>query len=297
MVTRKIWWLLLVCVVLVAVLWHQRQAPCHTPILYRIGHVDTRFGLSDSEVRAATEQAERLWENALRRNLFEHSYTAKLTINFVFDTRQHATHVQRRLLPRLQQTEAAHADAVQSYATWRRIYEDKLIAYEAAHTAHQERVQAYNAQVQQWNAQGGAPVQVQKTLAAERAQIEASQIQLTAGQAELHEIVETLRSLVDRDKALAKTYAKQAQSYNALYGESRQFHKGEYNGKDITIYQYHDTLDLTLVLAHELGHALGLAHVDDPKAVMHALLSEQDLETLMLTDADVRALKTACGRE
>src|SRR5262245_51132991 len=138
MVTRKICWLLLVCVVLVAVLWHQRHAPCHTPISYRIGHVDTQFGLSDSEVRAVTEQAERLWENTLGRNLFEHSYTAKLTINFVFDTRQHATHVQRRLLPKLQKTEAAHADAVQSYRTWRRIYEDKLRAYEASHTAHQE---------------------------------------------------------------------------------------------------------------------------------------------------------------
>jgi hypothetical protein len=92
MITRKIWLLLLVCVVLVAVIW--RQAACHAPILYRIGHVDTQFGLSES--------------------------------------------------------------------------------YEAARTAHQERAQAYNAHVQQWHAQGGAPVQVQKTLAAERAQIEAS---------------------------------------------------------------------------------------------------------------------------
>ena len=297
MATRTIWLLPLVCVVLVAVVWRQRQATCHAPILYRIGHVDTRFGLSESEVRAAVEQADRLWGNALGRKLFEHSYTAKLTINFVFDTRQQTTHVQRRLLPRLQQTEAAHADVAQSYATWRRIYDDKLTAYEAVHMAQQERVQAYNAQVQQWNAQGGAPVQVQKTLAAERAQIEARQAQLAADRAELREIVETLNSLADRDKALAETYAKQVQSYNALYGESRQFHKGEYNGKDITIYQYHDTLDLTLVLAHELGHALGLAHVDDPKAVMHALLSDQDLETLILTTADVRALKTACGRE
>ena len=297
MAIHKSWWLLLVCVVLVAVVWRQRQAPCHAPILYRIGRVDARFGLSDSEVRAATKQAEHLWENALGRNLFEHSYIAKLTINLVFDTRQHTTHVQQRLLPRLRQTEAAHADVAQSYATWRRIYEDKLTAYEAAYTAHQERVQAYNAQVQQWNAQGGAPVQAQETLAAERARLEARQTQLAAAQAELREIVETVRSLGDRDQALAKTYAKQVQSYNALYGESRQFHKGEYNGKDITIYQYHDTFDLTLVLAHELGHALGLAHVDDPKAVMHALLSEQDLENLMLTNADVRALQIACGRE
>jgi hypothetical protein len=39
-----------------------------------------------------------------------------------------------------------------------------------------------------------------------------------------------------------------------------------------------------------------LDHVDDPKAVMHEILGDQDLDTLMLTSADVRALHTACGR-
>jgi predicted Zn-dependent protease len=87
------------------------------------------------------------------------------------------------------------------------------------------------------------------------------------------------------------------QSYNTLYGENRRFHKGEYNGKEITIYQYQDRDDLILILAHELGHALGLNHVADPKAVMHELLSDQDLDTLTLTDADVQELHTACGRE
>jgi hypothetical protein len=40
-----------------------------------------------------------------------------------------------------------------------------------------------------------------------------------------------------------------------------------------------------------------LAHVSDPKAVMHELLSDQDLDTLTLTGADVRALHAACGRQ
>jgi predicted Zn-dependent protease len=54
--------------------------------------------------------------------------------------------------------------------------------------------------------------------------------------------------------------------------------------------------DLILILAHELGHALGLDHVDNPKAVMHEILGDQDLDTLTLTSADVRALHTACSR-
>ena len=253
--------------------------------------------ISESEVREALQQAERLWESVLGRNLFEYTHTAKLTVNLVFDERQQATRARQRLLPKLQQTEASHATLAQSYETWRTIYQDKVKTYETARTVYDERVQAYNAQVQQWNTQGGAPPQVQKTLAAERAHLDASKTQLIEDQADLRDVVDTLQSLEDRGKTLAETYARQAQSYNTLYGERRHFHKGEYNGKDITIYQFHDTPDLILVLAHELGHALGLAHVDDPKAVMHEFLSEQDLDTLTLTSADMQALKTACGRE
>ena len=297
MVRRKIWWLLLMCVVFGVLVWHQHQAVCHTPVLYRIGHIDAKFGLSDSEVRAALKQAEQLWENALGRNLFEYAATAKLTVNLIFDERQHATHVKRRLLSRLQQTEASHAGLAQSYATWRGLYQDKRKAYEAASMVYEVRVQAYNVQVQQWNARGGPPVQVQQTLALERAQIEASQHQLAADQSELQGIIATLKGLEDRDKTLVETHARQVQSYNALYGEQHRFHKGEYDGKDITIYQYQDLADLILILAHELGHALGLAHVDDPQAVMHEILGDQDLDTLTLTSADVRALHTACSRE
>jgi predicted Zn-dependent protease len=297
MVRRKIWWLLLMCVVFGVLVWHQHQAVCHTPVLYRIGHIDAQFGLSDSAVRAALKQAEQLWGNTLERNLFEHSATAKLTVNFIFDERQHATRVKQRLLSRLQQTEASHAGLAQSYVTWRDLYQDKHKAYEAAGMAYEARVQAYNAQVQQWNARGGPPVQVQQALALERAQIEASQHQLAADQSELQGIIATLKGLEDRDKTLVETHARQVQSYNALYGEQHRFHKGEYDGKDITIYQYQDLADLILILAHELGHALGLAHVDDPKAVMHEILGDQDLDTLTLTSADVRALHTACSRE
>jgi len=297
MVRRRIWWLLPVCVMLGVLVWRQHQAGCQTPVLYRIGHIDAQFGLSDDEVRTALKQAEQLWENALGHNLFEYSASAELTVNLVFDERQHVTRVKQRLLSRLRQTEAAHAGLAESYATWRGLYQDKRKVYEAARMAYEARVQAYNAQVQQWNAGGEPPVQVQQTLAVERAQIATSQRQLAADQSELQDIVVTLKGLEDRDKTLVETHARQVKSYNALYGGHRHFHKGEYDGKDITIYQYRDLGDLTLILAHELGHALGLAHVNDPKAVMHEILGDQNLDALTLTSADVRAWHTACSRE
>jgi predicted Zn-dependent protease len=49
-------------------------------------------------------------------------------------------------------------------------------------------------------------------------------------------------------------------------------------------------------MAHELGHALGLRHVDDPQAVMHAFMGEQDITPLVLSRDDIDILAAACRR-
>jgi hypothetical protein len=294
-VTARVYWSILAATVSAALLLPRPPIACHAPISYRIGHVDTRFGLSEGDVRMAMEEAEGLWENAIGRNLFEHSSTAGLSIDFVFDSRQRATRAEQNLLPILAEAEAAHADAVQAYASLRHIYERELSVYEAAHALHRKRAQEYNAQIQGWDARGEVPLRVQQILADERGLLETRQAELIADWTELHEIAETLRSIVDDETALIETVAGRVESYQALERPNRAFAKGTYRGNDITIYQYNDRQDLVLVLAHELGHALGLSHVDDREAVMHGVLVERGRATPFLSDGDMRALMGACS--
>jgi hypothetical protein len=287
---------LLVCMAVAAVVWIQRPTPCSRPIALRLGQVDERFGLTRDEVLEALRQAEELWGRALSRSLFTHSPTAGLTINLVYDERQQTTQSRERLRESMRKSQTAHAAVGRSYEQWRSTWDGRVRDFETLRAAYEERAQAYNAQVQQWNGRGGAPPEVHSSLEGERRKLEEMRRQLESDRAALEDFAGTVKSLADKGNTIAEGHNRTATTFNALYGAPRQFHKGEFDGREITVFEFHDAKDFTLVLAHELGHALGIGHVDDPTAVMHAVGGEQRVEPLGLAAADVAALTTICRR-
>jgi Matrixin len=295
MACRTWWWLgLLACVAAGAVAWTQRSVPCGAPILYRLGPIDPRFGLSDSEVRAALAEAEGLWERAVGRDLLAQGAAAALTVNLVYDERQQTTQASERLRRATRQARDTHAAVGQSYAHWRETYDTRARDFMDAHAAYQERARAHTAQVVQWNARGGAPPEVHASLEAEGRWLEATRRQLESDRATLERVGATVQSLAERGNAIAEAHNRDIATFNALYGAPRQFRKGEFDGRNITVFEFHDLRDFTLVLAHELGHALGLGHVDDPAAVMHAIGGTQAVDPLAPAPADLAALRKRC---
>lgn len=65
------------------------------------------------------------------------------------------------------------------------------------------------------------------------------------------------------------------------------------DGKNINVYRFKDAAELTRILAHEFGHALGLNHTDNPKSIMYWLIDGNDK---ILTADDFLKLDRLCGR-
>ena len=268
---------------------------CPVPLAYAIGELDERFGLSQEEAAEQVEEVVARWEEHTGRDLFVYdSEHADLTINFVYDGRQKLTedeHALREVLMRAENVSesirGAYTELLAQYEALRERYDARLATYEAA-------LASYNAEVAHWNDEGGAPEEVYEELREREGALAVDGEELGVLAAELNRLVDRLNTLGEQGNEAVRDYNNRVTDYNDRFNHEREFTQGDYQDGRITIYQFADREELALVLAHELGHALGLGHVEDPTAVLYYLMEGQDT-VLSFTEADLVEFERVCG--
>lgn len=271
--------------------------PCQKPITYSIANLDSRFGVTNEELLLDIQRAEQIWESPINKPLFEYSPTGDLKISFVYDNRQKATDALKKLGITMKDDRSTYDTLKTKYNALMASYnreKKRIAAMIATYTADKT---VFEAEVAQWNSRGGAPKAEYLASEQKRAALNSQVAVINQAQDALNKSVDTIYAAETVLNKLVNTLNLQVATYNNVgISAGKQFNEGEYvrdaNGTAIHIFQFNDTNQLVRVLAHELGHALGLEHLDNPKAIMYYLnegLNEK------LTADDEEALKKICG--
>lgn len=310
---RLPWWLVATVAagVMGTVLWKEGALPggvpdhavaprCVVPLNLHLDTVDPEFDLSRETVRAALDAAVAMWEAETPDRLFRYRPGAGMAVRLVFDERQATA---RSLDSAREELAQAQAEIARQEGRLDRLH----AALEADTERFQRRLEAYRQQgqeyrqlVESWNAgridrnrSNRARLERDaETLESEQRQMEQQRRALERRRTELNRDGRALQRQIDafneRVTALNRRIADTGGFDMALYRQ-------ENTRRSITVYKASDAEELRLILAHELGHALGIGHLAEATAVMHASLGAANASRENLGAADRRALIATCG--
>lgn len=269
-------------------------AVCPVPVTYRLGTVDERFALTQEEARGVLATAEAVWEQAVGQDLFVYDETSNFTVNFIYDERQQLASTEEEWRLRLDIEEAKSQELLALVRDLAAEYEQVQAKYEVARDTYEARLLAYNNQVEALNEQGGAPEPVFKELQAEKIALAESLTVLLGQERDINNMATEINREAEEGNRLVEAYNAEVLQYNEIYGNRDLYTQGDFQRDRINVYKFSDITELTKVIAHEFGHALGVGHVEGEESLMYYLMAEQP-DTLILSGADKTAFVTICG--
>jgi predicted Zn-dependent protease len=163
-------------------------------------------------------------------------------------------------------------------------------SFEESAQTYKIHLDEYNVRVARWNESKDHTDSEYNALQSARREIEEEQNTLEKKRTELNAWGEEFNKLGQKMTELAGKHNLDVENFNGTFAESREFEKGLFDGKAINIFEFEKEDDLRLALVHEFGHAIGLGHVDNPKAIMYRKLAVQDFSAIRLTSDDLNLL-------
>ncbi len=268
-------------------------SPCKMTMGYTIGRFDENFGISRAKFIEEIDAASTLWGNAIGKTLFVYNEKGPLIINLIYDERQARTIDVNNLALEIENSKMAATAIRVTYEQEKDIYigdgEQLTKDVELFNT----RYKIYADKVEMYNKQGGAPADIYNQMNQELQALKKISTDLAARKDVLLAYMENINTKVNRYNELVAYINSLIERSNSL--GAKKFTEGRFSPSTntIDIYQYNDLFKLRRVIAHELGHVLGINHTENMNSIMYAVNSATTTE---LGEDDLRELFKVCPR-
>ena len=275
--------------------WFNPYLPiCRLPVEYSIGSFDERFGLGRDEALLALQEAEAIWERSLGRDdIFTYDESARLKVNFIYDERQRSAEEAERARQDLSVRGDANEVLIELHKKLVEEYDAAAAEHASRLAAYEQKLAAYNAEVERYNREGGAPPEAYEELEETKEELEREREEINSLSRTLNGLVDQINDVGSKGNELVGEFNERVRDFNSTFAHGHEYTQGDYNAKEINVYTFVSQEELTLVLAHELGHSLSLGHVETPQSLMYYLMKDQPSPPT-LSNEDMAAFRTAC---
>lgn len=249
------------------------SSPCATPKTFSIGTIDPRFNISKDTLIADAQEAGSVWKNDEKIPLLKYDPTAKMTINMIYDQRQSLNSQINNLNSKVEEQ--------------KQNLKPEIADYERRVAVFKQKSADLNNQIEYWNGKGGAPEDEYNKLNDQQKalQQEANQLQQMAA---------TLNQSTDDYNSQIQNLDQKVNSYNQAlqYKPEEGLYVREGRDEHIEIYFNNTRQELIHTLAHEMGHAIGLQHNNNPDSIMYPSTTK----AILPSSDDLTALAEHCQK-
>ena len=271
---------------------------CDKVLTFRINKVDSRFGISQAEVQNYAKLAANIWNNGLHKKVLEYSDKGRVSIDMVYDERQKST-IENNIL--IEQAKNKKDDLIGSREEIKMSLENinflkakfdaDLFNFNSDMSDYNTRVANYNSTLSNRGVNDGGvnDVNMFNRLNEEKSNLENRRMEIEDEKTKLNQYIQNYNSDLNN-------FNNKVEEVNTFINEVNnnlpgQFEEGYYQDDKIVLYEYSDINTLKRLMAHELGHALGLDHTKDKNSIMYYI---NQAKNLSLTADDVGEYKRVC---
>ncbi|NBV77621.1 hypothetical protein EBR66_05665 [bacterium] len=263
---------------------------------YSIGTVDSRFGISTDRFAKSLAAAEAVWETPLGREVFSYATSSgAITISLIYDQRQAKTQSLQKTSQTIDAFKTGY-DAIsvsfQDLASTTALRQKQL---RDDFSVYKKDESDFNALVAAANSRGGATGDEYTSFLQQKQALDGRFAALKQRETALNSDIGIINTVANLLTTLAQDLNAYVARYNTTVASQGEFEEGYYQEKNgthmIGVYSYENETQLTRLLAHEFGHALGMEHASTSRSIMYRVNKEENLTP---SPEDLTLLQRAC---